>query len=272
VHFFGFQKGDSKMRISILSLMLSTVVLGTAAWAQDYQASENVSSEYDSTSVPQSAGETSDQTTTDQNSFQAPGTTDDTSLATTAESSEVTRGYLSNELVGVKPQVGVIAFTDQLGNSQGRAAYGFTLESNIAGMVGLDKSIYMGPQTGFIFSHLGEPSSNLFGADSDTPVGAAGSNMFFIPANLKVGYNVTDRFRVGAHGGGNVVYRSVASAMNLGDSSAQDGSVWRIFPNVGGDVEYAVGPNLAVMARPDVTLTPGDTIFTGTVALNLALG
>jgi hypothetical protein len=166
-----------------------------------------------------------------------------------------------------------MSFTDQLGNTQGRGAYGLTLESNLARTVGLSGTpFYAGVVTGFIFSHLGDPGSNVFGADSDTPVGAGGANAFLIPANLKVGYNVTDRLRLAAHGGGNVVYRSVASSMFLGDSSAQSGSVWRLFPNIGGDVEYALGNNVAIMARPDWTLTPGDALFTGTLALNLAIG
>jgi len=272
------------MRIPIVTVMLSTLMLGTAAWANDDQASGQVStdSQFDQSSGQVSADQDLGQApgTTDlgqasgtSDMGQAPGTSDDASLATTAESSEVTRGYLNKEVVGVKPQLGVMAFTDQFGNTQGRAAYGFTLESNMAAAVGLGGSpFYVGPQTGFIFSHFGDPGSNLFGADSSSNIGAAGANVFLIPANLKVGYNVTERFRVAAHGGGNVLYRSVASAFNTGDSSALPGSVWRIYPNVGGDVEYALGQHVALMARPDVTLTPGDTLFTGTLALNLALG
>jgi len=194
-------------------------------------------------------------------------------MTTTAQSSDVTRGYLSNEFVGIKPQVGVVAFTDQFGNTQGRGAYGLTAEANIANMVGLKgTNLYTGVVTGFIYSHLGDPGSSFFGSGSDNPVGNAGANMFFIPANAKVGYNLTDQLRVAAHGGGNVIYRSIGSSMALGPSSGTSGSVWRIFPNVGGDVEYAFAPNVAVMLRPDWTLTTGNTMFTGTVALNLALG
>jgi len=236
------------MRKPIITLMLSALVASTAVWADD-------------------------QITYHEQDTQSPGTTADPSMTTSAESSEITRGYLANEFVGIKPQVGVVAFTDQFGNTQGRGALGLTAESNIANMVGLKgTNLYTGVVTGFIFSHLGDPGSNLFGSNSDTPVGNGGANMFFIPANAKVGYNLTDQLRVAAHGGGNVIYRSIGTSMSLGTSSNTTGSVWRIFPNVGGDVEYAVGQNVAVMLRPDWTLTPGDTMFTGTVALNIAMG
>jgi len=273
------------MRIPLFTVMLSVLAVGTAAWADDNQVSTDKtqsidqSSSYNSQSPGQiglDSNKSSDQVDNGYSydtSSQSPGTSDDTNLATTAEASEVTRGYLTNEKVGFKPQVGVMAFTDQLGNSQGRAAYGFTLESNIASMIGMEGSkYYVGPETGFIYSHFGEPGSNFFGTNSDNSIGAAGANVFLIPADLKIGYNVTDRFRLAAHGGGNVLYRSVASAFNAGPSSGQAGSVWRIYPNGGGDVEYAFAPNVALMARPDVTVTPGSTLFTGTLALNIALG
>lgn len=252
------------MRLPIVTIMLSTLALGTAAWANDDQASGQVSSDY-----------LSEQGTTGQSldESQAPGTAEDTNLATTAEASEVTRGYLDKESIGIKPQVGVMSYTDQFNNVQGRAAYGFTLEGNIARAVGLGGTpFYIGPQTGFIFSHFGNPGANFFGSNSGNPVGNGGANVFIIPTDLKIGYNVTERLRLAVHGGGNVLYRSVADAFNTGPSSAQSGSVWRWYPNAGGDVEYAVGQNIAIMARPDVTVTPGNSLFTGTLAMAIALG
>jgi hypothetical protein len=259
MHFCVSQKGDSNMRIPIVTIMLSTLALGTAAWANDDQASGEVSSDYLS---EQSLEGT-----------QAPGTAEETNLATTAEASEVTRGYLDKEVVGIKPQVGVMSYTDQFNNVQGRAAYGFTLEGNLAQAVGLGGTpFYVGPQTGFIFSHFGNPGANFFGSNTGNQVGAGGANVFIIPTDLKLGYNVTERLRLAVHGGGNVLYRSFADAFNTGPSSSQSGSVWRWYPNAGGDVEYAVGQNVAIMARPDVTVTPGNTLFTGTLAMAIALG
>jgi len=271
MHFSINQKGDSNMRIPFVTVMLSTLALGTVAWADDTQVTTHqesgqipsyqshntgqVSSDLGNHSQSpgqissdmnnqdhQSPGQVSttpgmssnvDREYTYDASSQSPGTSDDTNLATTAEASDVTRGYLNKEMIGLKPQVGVMAFTDQLGNSQGRAAYGFTLESNIASMIGMSGSqFYIGPETGFIYSHFGDPGSNFFGSNSDTSIGAAGANVFIIPADLKVAYNVTDRFRVGAHGGGNVLYRSIGNAFNAGPSSSNSGSVWKFIPMV----------------------------------------
>ncbi len=202
-----------------------------------------------------------------------PGMSDDTNLSSTAGASEVTRGYLANETVGIKPQLGLMVFTDQNGNSTSRAMGGFTVDGNIATMIDKNwNNIFIGPSSGFLFSHLGQTGSNFVGTSADiTGMGDPGSNIFLIPANLKLGYNITDNLRVAGHGGGNVTYRSVANSLNLGASSSLPGSVWRIFPNVGGDLELGLGKHAALMLRPDWTLTPGDSIFTGTIAFNFPI-
>jgi hypothetical protein len=225
-------------RLSIL-LMLSACIVTTGAWAQDNQVNDN----------------------------------ENPSLSSTAGSKEVTRGYLSNEVVGLKPQLGVMVFTDQNGNSTSRALGGIGIEANIATMISQDlKSVYFGPSTGFLYSHLGSTGSNFVGTNPEgNASGSAGANLLIIPANMKLAYNITDGLRIGGHGGGNVVYRSDAASLNLGDSSSVPGSVWRIFPNAGADAEFGLGKNVALTLRPDWTFTPGDNFFTGTVALNIPI-
>ncbi|MCM2278442.1 MAG: hypothetical protein NDJ89_10240 [Oligoflexia bacterium] len=197
----------------------------------------------------------------------------DEGAATTAEAEEVTRGYLRNEAFGIKPQVGVLAFKDSTGDSTGRMAEGFSLEWNATRAFGMDQKVYLGPSTGLIFSHLGSATSNFVGTDPDRAVGNAGANLIIIPANLKVGYNISDRYRISAHGGGNMTYRSVANSMRLGaTTSSGDADVWRMYPNVGGDVEIAFSRNALLLLRPDLTITPGDDFFTGTVGLGITLG
>lgn len=198
---------------------------------------------------------------------------DDATLSSTAEATETTRGYLNSEVIGMKPQVGVLIFKDQLANSSVRAVYGATVDANLApGFNAGWSNFFFGPSTGVIYSHLGDPGSNLVGTNSDIAAGAASANLVVIPANLKVGYNFNERFRLSAHGGGNAVYRSVSSSLFLGDSSAVGGSVWRLFPNVGGDIELGIGKHAALMLRPDWTITPGDTFFTGTLAFSIPIG
>lgn len=197
---------------------------------------------------------------------------DETDLSV-AESSEVTRGYLSKEVIGLKPQIGAAVFTDQLGNTTSRAIEGITVDANIATLINKDWNLlYLGPSTGVLYSHLGNPTSNFLGSNPSSTIGTGGANLLIIPANIKIGSNITDFFRVAVHGGGNVVYRSVASSLFMGASSATSNSVWRLFPNAGGDAEFTLGKNVALMLRPDWTLTPGNTLFTGTVALNIPIG
>lgn len=191
---------------------------------------------------------------------------------TTTTTTEVTHGYLRDETVGLKPEVGLMAYTDAFGNSTSRLAVGFDLDWNILRAVDPEEGdTFFGIDTGFIYSHMGSPTSNFWGS-SATTIQDAGANMFLIPADLKLGYAFADKYRLSIHGGGNITYRSVASSLYLGDSSFQPGSVWRIFPNVGADLEIAMGRNAAILLRPDVTLTPGNTIFTGMLALGVTLG
>lgn len=203
---------------------------------------------------------------------EAPSSPGEPGMASTAEASEITRGYLKDERIAIKPQLGVLAYSDAIGERTARAAYGFTVDANIAKLI--DNSwnkTYLGVTTGFLFSHMGAPGSNLFGTNPSNNQGTAGANMFVIPANIKAAYNVYDNFRVGVHGGGNVVYRSVASVANFGDSSSLPGSVWRLFPNAGADFELGLGEQAALMLRPDWTFTPGSSFFMGTLALSIPL-
>jgi hypothetical protein len=191
---------------------------------------------------------------------------------TTTTTTEVTHGYLRDEKVGLKPEVGVAAYTDEFGNATSRVAVGFDLDWNILNSVAPEMGdTFLGIDTGLIYSHLGSPTSNFWGSSATTIQNASG-NMFLIPADVKAGYTFADKYRLSVHGGGNIMYRSVASSLYLGDSSFQSGSVWRLFPNVGADLEIALGRNAALLLRPDVTLTPGNTLFTGMLALGVTLG
>jgi hypothetical protein len=179
------------------------------------------------------------------------------------------QGYLRRETVSIKPQVGMLAFQNFAGENVTRAAAGLSVDANLTNMIiSQPTNLYIGPSTGAIFSHLGSPTSNFFGSNpnpgrDDTDQ----ANMLILPANLKVGYTFGDMFRVSAHGGGNLLYRSVASAI-----PTSSGSDWTIYPNVGGDVEVGLTPNLALTLRPDVTLTPANDVFSGMLALGFTIG
>lgn len=205
----------------------------------------------------------------------APGISGEQSSNTsTATEEEMMNGYMKNEKVSLTPQVGVLAFTDPLNASSSRAAYGFGADVNLLPMI--DKSLsnfYGGISSGLLFSHLGDASSGFFGSMGGITTGTGGANMYVIPANLKVGYNIMDNFRVGAHGGGNVLYRSVGNAISLDAAgTSSPGSAWSMYPNVGADLEYAFNKNVGITLRPDWTFGTGNSFFLGTVGLGIALG
>jgi hypothetical protein len=181
---------------------------------------------------------------------------------------------LEKEIVGIKPQAGMVVFNNSNGDTDSRAAMALILEMNAVstfykGNRGL-KQWYIGPSSGLLYSHLGNPSSNFFGGDPSGVRGAqGGSNFLIVPVNLKVGYLWPDsELRVSVRAGGNFTYRSVAESLNFGSAtSAGAGSVWRMYPNIGADIEVG-----KLTIRPDLTLTPGDEFFSGTIGYNISLG
>jgi hypothetical protein len=196
------------------------------------------------------------------------------SPVSTARAPEAQRSMLlREELVSVKPQVGAIAFTDAQNESTSRLAAGATADMNLVPFI--DSTLrewYVGPVVGLFYSHLGDTDANFFGANTTAPSGLGGANLAIIPTNLKVGYAFTEFYRISAHGGGNIVYRSVANSLNLGAGSNSSDSLWKYYPNVGGDLDIAIARSVALTLRPDVTFTPGNTVFTGTLGLGIFFG
>jgi len=195
---------------------------------------------------------------------------------TTTEVSEVKRGMMMDEVVGIKPQLGVVGFTEpDTGDDTVRAAGGIGMEFNLSHMVaGGNRAVsplrhsYIGISTGALYSHLGRSGADFFGYNTGPD---AGSNLVIIPANLKLAYNFSDSVRIGAHGGGNVLYRSITNTINTGDQAAGGDDSWNFYPNAGLDLEFGLGRNVALLIRPDWTFTPADDIASGTLALSFPL-
>lgn len=286
------------MRRSISTLVLSAALIGSplAALANTDEAS-NSGSGYttssdttgssdmtgvygdDSDMAGQEAGEIAESDDTGSGYSEdmgEAGTAGD--MSTTASQSDMQGGLIRNEVLGIKPQVGILSFDNANGENDTRGAAGLTIDLNmtqaIAGIFGAEdamSNLYVGPSTGLIYSHLGAPNANFIG-NSDSGNAGAGANLFYIPANLKVGVNLGDALRVSAHGGGNVVYRSIENSARLGANQGNNaGNDWTIFPNVGADVELGLGENANILLRPDWTLTEGPDMFTGTLGLVIGL-
>ena len=176
---------------------------------------------------------------------------------------------LRDERFSITPQVGALSFTNRNNAYTSRAMAGVGLNFNLVPLLASvdNRDLYLGVTTGGLFSHSGNESGNFFGNNSGT---SDGSNVIIIPADAKIGFNLTPGFRMSAHGGGNIVYRSVASAINLGyESSNANDSVWRIYPNVGADADVQVGKNISLSLRPDLTFTTGTTLFAATLGATI---
>lgn len=267
------------MRRTILTMMMSASLVATAGWADDNAS--NLSSTNDPSlngdmNYNEEAGSVADDTANADVNVKGDDTIiySDHQKAGSAETSTADMGEyrsaLKNEALGIKPQVGAMVFNNPLtGNKDARAAYGATIDLNLTRLATSNPTpVYLGLSTGGLYSHFGGSNSNFFGTGNST----GGQNLLLIPANAKIGYNLTDGFRLGAHGGGNVIYRSQQNALSLGSNSVGAGSDWSIFPNAGLDLEFGLGRNAALIIRPDMTFTSGENLFTGTVGFSLPIG
>jgi len=193
-------------------------------------------------------------------------------------------GSLNNEKFAVTPELGVFSYATALNGTQTRGMIGFGLDMNaVTTFIPPEKrndiwsSIYIGPQTGFFYAHTGSATSNFLGTSPTVADAFASGNLMLLPLDLKIGYSPTDNVRISVHGGGNIFYQSVAGTVNLTRGTTVIGTTaaatnWNIYPNVGGDIEWGVGKNISVLIRPDVTLAPGASPFTGTVGFGIAIG
>jgi hypothetical protein len=171
------------------------------------------------------------------------------------------RGGLRDEVVGIKPQFGVLTVNDET-----RGAAGLTVDVNLLRDAQTAPGRpYFGPSVGAIYSHLGYPGSDFFGLDS--PIGDRGTHLLMLPVNLKAGYTFGNSIRLAAHGGASVMYANTGQSASLGPVTVSaDSSSWNVDPNVGADVELGLGRHVALQLRPDWTFSD-NTVFTGTLGI-----
>ena len=178
---------------------------------------------------------------------------------------------MKDEIVGIIPQYGFLNYVDSTGTRDSRQLAGIGIDFNGASYFkNVMKDYYLGISTGFFYSHLGPASANFLGDGPDNTTGG-GANFLLIPADLKIGYNFTPEFRASVHGGGNVIYRSIANAAILGAGSDSMDSSWKLYPDVGADFEYQAGAYVSLIARPDITIAPNSNAFMGTLGLSILL-
>ena len=182
----------------------------------------------------------------------------------TAEGGEYRERTLKDQKWGVTPQIGVLVYEDAGGSSKARAAIGGSFDWNATKLVLGDDPMgsYIGLSVSGLYSHPGPNDADFFGSGSSA---GGGSNLVQIPFDVKVGGYFSDSVRFTVRGGGNLIYRSDASAINLGAGSDSTGSLWKVYPNVGLEGEYKVSEHISILARPDLTITPGKNLFVATV-------
>jgi hypothetical protein len=167
----------------------------------------------------------------------------------------------------------MINYHDTLGNTANRMTYGLTADMNVPRILG-NPDLYLGPQLGFFYSHLGSSNADFVGSSpaTESSVGFPGSNMFYIPTDVKLGVNLGN-FRPSVHAGANLIYRSAASALAVSKDPVQgQDSAWSYMPNLGFDFEFAVSKNFGLVARPDITFGGTNRIWTASIGASIPMG
>ncbi|MEW6055960.1 MAG: hypothetical protein AB1540_05035 [Bdellovibrionota bacterium] len=174
-------------------------------------------------------------------------------------------GDLGEPEVGItnfalRPSAGAVFFNDTE-----RFAGGLLLDVNVLS----SHSWKVGPATGAIFSSVGGGGDFFDGVSTDNE-----AFFFQIPANLKVTFapEFSKRLQLGVHGGANVIYTGEGLTTAFGDVAEPDGGdSFNVYPNVGADIDYALGTNADLTLRPDVTFLADFNMVTATIGLALKL-
>jgi hypothetical protein len=219
----------------------------------------------DNTAPP--APQATDNTTINNN--QAPGTAADTQT-TTAQASEVTRGVFASPFT-VTPAVGALGYQALNGDYTSRITTGILMDFDIGAATFTGPShAKLGLQTGLLFSHLGSPGSNFFGANAAVPV-QDNANAFTVPIEATAGWAVSDTFETSLLFGANMLYRSTPSSMIVGRNDLSTGSRVDFFPSLGLQGGWALGSAAALTVRGDYIPTPKDDMFTATIGATFPL-
>lgn len=163
--------------------------------------------------------------------------------------------------LAIRPSAGAVFY-----NGQERFTGGVMLDINVLSTPWAK----LGPSTGALFS-------SLSGGDFFDGLSTNNNNYFFqIPANLKITFapDPANRLHIGVHGGANVI-RSTATAGSFGTTgdvvATTDSASWDVHPNVGADIDFALGDNVDLTLRPDVTFLDDFNMTTATLGLALKL-
>lgn len=173
--------------------------------------------------------------------------------------------------LAIRPEVGAVIF-----NGNQRFVGGAMIDFNLISVPWMK----IGPSIGALYSSVG--AGDFFSGVSM----ANNEYIFQLPGNLKATFSPdpTDRLQLGVHGGANII-RSSSGVINTGgvaggpgvfggsgaNLGSNPGSSWDVHPNVGGDIDFALGTNADLTLRPDVTFMPNFNMLTATVGLGLKL-
>jgi hypothetical protein len=181
-----------------------------------------------------------------------------------SEGQEYKQHTLKDQKWGFTPQLGALVYEDRTGSATSRATVGAAFDFNLTDAILGENPMgnYIGVSLSGLYAHPGPNNANFFGTSSGA---GGGSNLLQFPLDVKLGGYLSDSVRFTVRGGGNLIYRSDASSINLGAGSDSTDSLWKVYPNVGFEGEFKVSQHISIMARPDLTITPGKNLFVAMV-------
>jgi hypothetical protein len=169
---------------------------------------------------------------------------------------------------------GMISYEGPSGQTESRFLTSVLADWNFSPAGPVPTPIQYGTGVGLLYSHLGAPGSNFFGASSGgASVGGGDGNVFIVPMTVWGGYFVRELGVLASlHTGADLYLRSSIDSMSLGRESGRTGGAVDFFPNLGFRVGWDVRRNFAVSLRTNWTLAPNGAVFLGLLGATIPLG
>ena len=171
----------------------------------------------------------------------------------------------------ITPQVGTFGY--EAGNQayNSRILEGITANFNLASLFNPAPGWNIGLVSGVLYSHVGSPDANFFGANSGSQL-TEGANMYLVPILAQIGYKPTDSSMIALDLGAQLVDRSMGTSMSLGrPGDATTASAVDFFPSAGLDLGWEVARQVALNLRGDAIPMPSAVGFDATIGLTIGL-
>jgi len=169
-------------------------------------------------------------------------------------------------------RVGAFSYIDSIYTRTDRFLGGVQLDWMPAFSIAPATGVFLGLQTGVFSSHTGAVGPGFLGHNRGNNIGV-NSNVFLVPLNLVIHYQITGHLMAALNVGANAVYRTVSNQVILGHASDfSTGGSTEFLPDIGLTLGIALSPTFGLSIRADYLQTPNHNgLYTTTLGATIPL-